>query len=1040
MPFWTLSGSSSSSTKWTEEVARQQQYANKDEIDPEISTKTLPQDDQQELPPPVSHNMDGGGAGKRKKVARIGYNLAMYWASLKRRMGTGTAPSTSSLLEESAGDSVSRTIYIPEGEDDFVDEIVVDRVWSEEINKSSVTQSENGGTPDKSGGDSHPHTGSSDHESIAHTGFWGSLTVLSILRWRLWPNLLHFFNSSFPDLRSEKRYMGDNWFYAKSLAGWSAAWLIVNWVLGLAFVPRPFTLMDKIYFYAFAPVLSVPVILMIMFNWPRDRVVLYQCFLGVSIWAWGLYQVLFMYLCGFYKPSRSLFGCGTRDFLGTMYYCTALQVIALFGLKMNRISGALGALTFFIFTCSAIAPDRTPWARTMINFASERRIFTIRDQLKLYAKQAQKAQINERKAAESKRRLTSYVFHDNPPAQVRVPLNTALLAVQNMEASGTVAKAQEIEFKALEGSLSMMSKVLNDVLDFNRMDSGRFESASRPYALHHVMRSLFIPLRLATDARNLELVTHLDPNIDLVARCAAYEALKYSSTDIKNHLRGQPAIDGLVVGDETRLRQIVTNLASNACKFTPTGGKLTVKTQLVLPNSPPEYMNEYDIPPDEPASSSSDLPLSTRHLSQHNINHNDAPPHLEWIVVRIEVSDTGCGIKRRDMVESNLFSAFNQTEQGRQQGGKGTGLGLALVRSIVKSSGGRLGVRSKVGEGSTFWVELPLGVGKKAFTGALADLGSDKSADPSDFGRFPQARSPEPCKHSPRGRVEISLDNPDSVPTRTIGDSSTGTQFELSSPADEDVPDPPPSQAREPFDDGVTHPPRPTFVQMPTQRSFTADAHPTTSTHTSGASGGIGSSPSSPSLSTFDNARGNPNGSCQTLPFESGMNVLVVDDDPLTRTLMKRILSRLGCTVSTAENGEIALEMLLAPHGETPSSDGSHSGGPILEQEQPTYFQEGKYAAVFLDNSMPVMSGLEAVTKLREMGRKDFVVGVTGNALLNDQQEYLEAGVDHVLTKPVFERSLREMLINADEKRKRGHTPNNTGAETPVVTNKYSAT
>ena len=49
---------------------------------------------------------------------------------------------------------------------------------------------------------------------------------------------------------------------------------------------------------------------------------------------------------------------------------------------------------------------------------------------------------------------------------------------------------------------------------------------------------------------------------------------------------------------------------------------------------------------------------------------------------------------------------------------------------------------------------------------------------------------------------------------------------------------------------------------------------------------------------------------------------------------------------------------------------------------------------MFLDNQMPVLSGLDAVARLRAMGRKDFVVGVTGNALLSDQQEYLEAGVD----------------------------------------------
>jgi osomolarity two-component system, sensor histidine kinase SLN1 len=82
------------------------------------------------------------------------------------------------------------------------------------------------------------------------------------------------------------------------------------------------------------------------------------------------------------------------------------------------------------------------------------------------------------------------------------------------------------------------------------------------------------------------------------------------------------------------------------------------------------------------------------------------------------------------------------------------------------------------------------------------------------------------------------------------------------------------------------------------------------------------------------------------------------------------------------------------------------------------------------------LSGLKVVARLREMGRHDFIVGVTGNALLSDQEEYLTAGADRyavilfrlqpaftlscsVLTKPVHERSLKGMLSMAGERRKR---------------------
>jgi len=79
---------------------------------------------------------------------------------------------------------------------------------------------------------------------------------------------------------------------------------------------------------------------------------------------------------------------------------------------------------------------------------------------------------------------------------------------------------------------------------------------------------------------------------------------------------------------------------------------------------------------------------------------------------------------------------------------------------------------------------------------------------------------------------------------------------------------------------------------------------------------------------------------------------------------------------------------------------------------------EYKYDVIFLDNHMPICSGVEVARRLRKLDRKDFVVGVTGNALTEDQQEYLQAGANYVLTKPVLEKSLKAMLVLADERRK----------------------
>ncbi|TDL23697.1 hypothetical protein BD410DRAFT_720943 [Rickenella mellea] len=1045
------------------------------------------------LPAPVVATSSSSSSRKRrqKKSTRIEGGLKIHWAKFKKRITSPSeSPSESGLdmaLEGTDFGSQPRRAENPldterKGEEldleleQDVDEVVVDRVWqSPDYEKTSVTHSEAGANAEKSG--SHQPGTTLDHESLLcksdHEGLRRYCSPVSLIRGRVWPAAIDFFSSRFYDEQAEAHYAKEIWFTSKPLAMWSSLFFVLNWVLGCALIPRPFVLADKIFYFGIAPLLTVPLPFMVMFDLPRDRPIFYQFFLCASTWCWGFYQIIFMTLCGYYSH-KGIFTCGTKDFLSLFYYSTAMQTIAIFGLKLKRFPAMIAAILAFVVMSVLFIPYRLGWVRAALNFAcfqvfllychymrelSERRLYTLRDQLKVQFRATQKAQINERKAADSKRRLTSYVFHE-----VRVPLNTALIAVQNMDASGTVAKDQEVEFKALEGSLSMMSKVLNDVLDFNRMDSGRFESVAKPYPFHQVMRSMFVPLRLATDARGLELVTELDTKIDRVARCAAYEAQGESRESVERLLEHFPDDDGIVVGDEMRLRQIITNLASNACKFTPTGGKLMITTKLIVPSdrtatsTPPSPSHHSQIH-DVESLSEKGLPyLSVATLSRHNLHHTPENK-LDNIVVRIEITDTGYGIRQKDLVRGKLFSAFNQTEQGRQQGGKGTGLGLALVRQIVKLSGGRLGVQSRIGSGSTFWVELPFGVGKVAL---CRSVNSSKTHSESNE---PRCKPPSPgipqrpstpthltnlSRNSETGtRESFADDRPptarnslsaqaqgacpssalksimeqgglvelargrsegDPVPTRSIGDPSTGTESQI------DVINTPTPTNEEPFplspsrlldtQEGRTKK-RPSYVELPKPPHFS----PTHSPTISGAalSGELSSNASV--LARED-------------PSDSPVRVLVVDDDSLTRKLMKRMLVRLGCRVSTAENGAVALELIMTGTA-TPSSEYQLNGlAPEPTPPLPRPEEGPRYEVVFLDNQMPVLSGLDTVAKLRQAGKTDFVVGVTGNALLADQQEYLDAGVDYVITKPVFERNLKSMLAIALDRRKNGASYN----------------
>ncbi|KAG8928047.1 hypothetical protein FRC01_006537 [Tulasnella sp. 417] len=619
-------------------------------------------------------------------------------------------------------------------------------------------------------------------------------------------------------------------------------------------------------------------------------------------------------------------------------YTSAYPVIALFALGQNRLMAVCMALLNAVLIASVIRFEKT-WVRNLLNYllytivilwahykleVASRELNILRDRLKVQARAAQKAQARERVAADSRKRLYGHISRE-----VRGLMSTALLAAQNMQVNGLFAP-DDIEFTALEASLNGMSKILYDMLDFNRIEAGRFELVSKPYAFHKVIKGALAPLQMATQARGQELITELDPQIDVMARTALYRAKTMSEERIAQLLQEDDEDAALILGDEHRLKQLVTNLGSNACKFTPSGGKITIRTKILprfgaLDNGTTTGGDESptSVKPSRDANHDGRSPLGNDNGFQAANPHSSTdtePSSLaderltaferrgrsceDQMVVRIEVEDTGVGIRRQYMIDNKLFSPYVQPDWGRFHGCGGMGFGLALSKEIVSLSGGRLGVNSKLGRGSMFWVELAVGIGQKI----LANSG------------FQQPR--------------------------------------------------------------------------PASGSSAAEHRP------------------SP-------------------PFSPPLNVLVVDDDALTRKLMARMLTRNGCGVETVDNGKSALDMFTCDSASPPTG--------VEPDENAVNTMGSKYDVIFLDKQMPVMSGVDTIKQLREMKRKDFVVGVTGKQLKDDQEEYLEAGVDvyvlfrywlaleladlgmvhrRVLTKPVTEADLRKCLFSANERRK----------------------
>jgi PAS domain S-box-containing protein len=237
-------------------------------------------------------------------------------------------------------------------------------------------------------------------------------------------------------------------------------------------------------------------------------------------------------------------------------------------------------------------------------------------------------------------------FLANMSHEIRTPMSGALGMLNLLLRTELTPRQLDYASKARTAAQALLA-VINDVLDFSKVEAGKMELDAHRFELSEFMRELAVILSANVGSKDVEVLFQIDPRLPLQ-----------------------------LVGDATRLRQVLLNLAGNALKFTAQGEVVVALTWLA------------------------------RHGNRARL--------------RFEVRDTGIGIAP-DKLE-HIFEGFSQAEQSTSRRFGGTGLGLAISRRLVALMGGELQVDSREGLGSRFHFELDLECGSSG-TPAIAKEG-----------------------------------------------------------------------------------------------------------------------------------------------------------------------------------------------------------------------------------------------------------------------------------------------------------------------------
>ncbi|RIV19865.1 response regulator [Fibrisoma montanum] len=236
-------------------------------------------------------------------------------------------------------------------------------------------------------------------------------------------------------------------------------------------------------------------------------------------------------------------------------------------------------------------------------------------------------------------------FLANMSHELRTPLNSVLILAKLLSENknGNLTDKQTEYANTIYKSGNNLLELINDILDLSKIEAGKIDMNIEEVPVQSIIRDLNQMFSVVAEERGVQFITHTEPGIPAGIRT-----------------------------DKQRLEQVIRNLLSNAFKFTPRDGSITLS---------------FSAPP------------------AHQLFGTESLANASQVLA-ISVTDTGIGIPPEK--QQIIFEAFQQADGSTSRKYGGTGLGLSISKELVRRLGGEMGLTSAVGKGSTFTIYLPV--------------------------------------------------------------------------------------------------------------------------------------------------------------------------------------------------------------------------------------------------------------------------------------------------------------------------------------------